>query len=1110
MQDEMIASGDRAPMSSDALPIINRRYQLLDKIGFGDMGVVYRAYDRLNQQVIALKQVNLSAVSDADSPFMLAQEFRTLASLRHPNIISVLDYGFTRSDAAAPPQPYFTMDWLAEAEVIISAGQGLPPHMQVDLLIQMFYALAYLHRRGILHRDLKPANVVVVDGTVKVLDFGLSLMRGQATSSHNAGTLAYMAPELLQGAAASIASDLYAAGLIAYEMFAGQHPFDLHNVPQLMQQIVSAPVDTLSLDIDSGVARVIERLLAKTPEARYTNAHDVVVAMAVAVDKTLPRETSMIRESFLQVAKFVGRAQEMATLKNALENAVEQRKGSAWLIGGESGVGKSRLIAELHPHALVTGALVLRGQGMDKNHVPHEIWRDVLRQLTLYTELSDLEASVLKGFVPDITHLLQRPIATAPALDPQAAHERLLRVVRDVLHRCCQKQACVIILEDAHYADSEGLLLLQHLLDSVHELPLLLIASYRDDQAPDLPQTLAAMRLLTLERLQPNDIATLSESLLGEAGRQEQIVSLLRRETAGNVFFMVEVVRALAEDAGTLTNIGVKTLPEKVFAGGVSLVVRRRLERLPLWAQGLLQVAAAAGRQIDPRILQRLDPKIDIERWLTTCAESAVLDVQDNRWRFAHEKLREGVLDDLSEQRRKHLHGQVAWAIEHVYPDDPAQAALLAYHWSVLGDLEKIARYAQIAGEHALRSGANYAASRFFEQALDAINQLTFHPELQRRYIDIALAYGRAAAAFPSAKVIEALQQALQWTHDLHDEERQASILSSMGAFYYVSGRIDEAMAHFKRAIALAEQRNQDELLLMPYAMNARAALIAADFPYGAQLLTKALALAEKQQDAYWLSGTLAWQGMVLLQQSRSSEAIQHLGRSIMLAEGMHNPARLATVLLFVGAAYFYGGYYNEAVEILSRSLTLAQQVQSRVIICNAAGNLGCAWVELGNPELARHYLELALSLVPPTNALVAAPLFLAYRAELDLRIGDEQAVARAENALQLAEATHQVSIKVLVARILGRLCMRLAQPVWEKAEAYLQQSLAIARSSEMHPAIVGALLELGKLYAAQGKTQAAQTVLQEALSLCERAGPRHHLRALQEALYVSRQGQAQ
>jgi serine/threonine protein kinase len=192
-----------------------KRYQFIGKLGEGGMGAVWIAHDRLTGQRVALKQVK-ATVENAESDTLanthlidmrraLAQEFKTLSSLRHPHIVSVLDYGFDGG------LPYFTMELLENAQSLLEAAPALRYEQQIEMLAQTLQALAYLHRRGILHRDLKPANVLVFKQEVRVVDFGLAVVNSFANPGF-AGTLAYIAPEVLQGFQSSIQSDLYAVG----------------------------------------------------------------------------------------------------------------------------------------------------------------------------------------------------------------------------------------------------------------------------------------------------------------------------------------------------------------------------------------------------------------------------------------------------------------------------------------------------------------------------------------------------------------------------------------------------------------------------------------------------------------------------------------------------------------------------------------------------------------------------------------------------------------------------------------------------------------------------------------------------------------------------------
>jgi hypothetical protein len=736
-------------------PRINNRYDILDRIGAGGMGVVYRADDRLTGQHVALKRVTVTSERSVftstgaydDFRLALAQEFRMLASLRHPHIISVLDYGFDDDQ-----QPFFTMDLLENAQTLLEAGQEKPLHVQIGLLVQALQALAYLHRRGVIHRDVKPDNMLVLNGQVRVLDFGLAVAREQIGDVQNmmAGTLAYIAPEILRGQLPGKASDLYAIGVMAFEMFSGEHPFRITSVDGLIRSIAEDAPNIELLDLSDQLVQVIAKLLAKDPEERYADAVDVIQALQGGHD-----ESAAIRESYLQAAQFVGRAAELKKLGDAMEQ-VTGGAGSAWLVGGESGVGKSRLMEEARIQALVVGMLVLRGQAVHRGGAPYQIWRDILRRLCLNTPLSDLEASTLKPLVPDIETLLARSVPDAPELEPQSAQNRLIDVIGEMFRR--QTQAMALLLEDLQWA-GESLIILKALVREIASLRLIIIGSYRDDETPHLRAEFPEMQFIKLERLGAESIGDLSASILGdEVGRRPAVLDLLQRETEGNAYFIVEVVRALAEEAGQLARVGDITLPPHVFAEGMKTVIQRRLSRVPEDAQPLLKAAAVAGRELDLNVLRLVNlapsprPSLaglplsagakgtedgDFDGWLTTCADLSILEVRDDVWRFAHDKLRDALLAELDADERRHMHRLVAEAVEEAYADDlTAHYAVLAYHWEQARKPLTALDYYEQAGEQAARAFSNQDVILYFSEAMRLDDELHGDTMLARSEAD--------------------------------------------------------------------------------------------------------------------------------------------------------------------------------------------------------------------------------------------------------------------------------------------------------------------------------------------------------------------------------------
>jgi len=711
------------------------------------MGAVYRAYDRLTGDTIALKRVIVapeqlefnSKSGNIEFRIALVQEFQTLATLRHPNIISVLDYGFDEQG-----QPFFTMDYLEAADSIVHHADNLNSSERIALIIQMLQALEYLHRRGVLHRDLKPDNVLVQDVQVRVLDFGLAVAQDDVIQENDesdmvVGTLAYIAPEILRGSPASVQSDLYAAGMVSYEVFSGEYPYDTKTMSVLLKDILTRIPDTTQLQVEPLVHIALNQMLSKDADDRPTYATQAISLFREANGEENVTDDEETRESFLQAARFVGRDGEMEQLSQAIQLTRTEQQGGLWLIGGESGVGKSRLIDEVRTLALVDGLRVLRGQAVTDGGRSYMVWRDVVRELTLYTQdLPDLSASVLKPLVPDIANLLNRPVNDAPIVEAQAILERMLTTITALFRRHVDTPT-LIILEDLHWAKDESLVLLERLAQQVAGMPILLLGTFRDDEGVDIEARFKDANLLKLGRLSNDATVELAESMIGQDLAGSTLGDYLSENTEGNVFFLVEIVRELARGSKSLHDIMYATLPTNLISQGIQSLVQNRLKQIPDAYRGLLEVAAIVGREIQVAILKHTATYADIDNWLLVCSNAGILDVLDDRWRFRHDKFRESVMAGIDATRKPQIHEQVASAFEAYASDDVEQ---LAYHWQEAGNKQKEATYKQLAGQEALANGAYQTAIDYLTRALMIANEThaendmlaTLHFQLSEAY----------------------------------------------------------------------------------------------------------------------------------------------------------------------------------------------------------------------------------------------------------------------------------------------------------------------------------------------------------------------------------------
>jgi tetratricopeptide (TPR) repeat protein len=283
---------------------IPERYHIVGVVGSGGMGIVYRADDALLHRPVAIKVLSAPREGGSARQQLLA-EARTASALNHPNICTVFEVG-QQNDESFIVMEYVEGDPLS---TLIPPGEGLPIDTVLTYSVQIAQALAHAHGRGVIHRDLKSANIVIApERRVKVLDFGLA-MRLQAaaidveTSTLNdaspesdegtPGTLLYMAPEILHGLQADHRADIWALGVILYEMVAGERPFVGQTPHELSAAILSEPLRPLPSRTPTGLRAVIDRCLTRDPAIRYQSAAEVHAALeALQLQQAVPRRSA--------------------------------------------------------------------------------------------------------------------------------------------------------------------------------------------------------------------------------------------------------------------------------------------------------------------------------------------------------------------------------------------------------------------------------------------------------------------------------------------------------------------------------------------------------------------------------------------------------------------------------------------------------------------------------------------------------------------------------------------------------------------------------------------------------------------------------------------------
>jgi tetratricopeptide (TPR) repeat protein len=509
------------------------------------------------------------------------------------------------------------------------------------------------------------------------------------------------------------------------------------------------------------------------------------------------------------------------------------------------------------------------------------------------------------------------------------------------------------------------------------------------------------MKLLKLNRLTDDEIGELSVSMLGDAGKQPVLLELLKRETEGNIFFMVEVVRALAEEAGRLSEIGKAALPETVYASGVEAVVRRRLKHLPEQVRDCLKRAAVIGRELDLNLL-RIDASFS-EDLLLPGANAAVLEVSEGRWRFAHDKLRSTILRDLTPDEQIRLHRQAAEAIEQVYPADEAYAETLTEHWFIAGDTDKTLHYTLIAADRLILYTADYAdALRLLERGLTMINRL---PEVQQPVIHarcLRLMGDTCQSLGDYPRAVTCYQESLKVTQT--DSLTTMRCLNGLSRVEWRQGNFPSADQYGNEALSLAAKLNNQHEIATSMNNLGNVAYDLGDHAAARTRFEQALAIYQQINDPLGTAWSLNNLGMVAYDQGDYSTARERHEQSLAIRQSIGDQSGIADSLNNLGMIAYEQRDYLTSRAFYEQSLAIEQQTGDPNGVAGSLSNLGLIVRELGDYDAASDYQRQSLAIRREIGDRAGIIISLDNLGEVALMLADPDAAQpHLTEALQLA-----------------------------------------------------------------------------------------------------------
>ncbi len=874
--------------------VLRSRYRLESEIGRGGMGVVYRAMDLELMREVAVKLLPESS-SAPDARDRLIREARAAAALNHPHIVSVHDVG------VAQGIPFFVMELIHGP----SLSRAKPVHLAriVEIACQICAALDHAHSNSIIHRDLKPDNVLLSvagsSGSVKLADLGLALPGHGARISRSGiivGTAAYMAPEQALGQPLDGRADLYALGVMLYELTTGRLPFTGEDALTIVSQHVHAPVvppRMLRSDLPRALDAAILRLLAKDPAQRFATAGDARAALRESLTAPDPAtgEDSAPSVAILDAlarGRLVGRAAELSEARELWRRARDGR-GHAVLLSGEPGAGKTRLAREITIQAAVEGSVVLTGGCYEYEastpYLPFvEAFRRWAREqkddASLRETLGDAAIQISK-LAPEIATRLG-PFPARPVLAPHEERLLFFDAVSQVFANLAGRQGLLFYADDLHWADRGTLWLLSHLLRQLRDQRVLIVGAYREtelDRAHPLAKALVDWnreRLVTRIPLRRFDSAETSAqlgALLGETVSAD-FGDAVHRETEGNPFFVEEVLKALIEQGSVRRESGRWKrcdVAELLIPQSVKEAIGNRLNRVSKECNEVLRAAAVLGKTFTFEELMAAAADHNEDALLDALDEGTaaqlITNTSGDSFTFTHDKIREVLYEEINPIRRRRLHRHAAEGLERHRETSHCFVERLAHHYIQAGDYERGLSYAKQAAAEAERVFA---------------------------FDEVIAAYGRARDCAESLGLMD----------------EQSAMEEAMGKSYLLHGEMIPAGEHFERAMALTTE----PLVRARLQCQAASSLVATGDQRGVEYVREALTVLDPATHPLETANALSIEGRFHHLAGRHKKAIELLGKAAALvapAVEADTISTFAAPMISQVYAYTAGGYQH-------------------------------------------------------------------------------------------------------------------------------------------------------------------------------------------------------
>ncbi|HEV7194036.1 MAG TPA: ATP-binding protein [Jatrophihabitantaceae bacterium] len=1048
------------------------RYEVRRSLKSGNGVDTVIARDVTNDAHVVLKVIDPEFVHPA-ARLRFQHETQVLRELGGLGICALYDAGH-HDDRLYLAQPLVLGETLEDA---LRRG----PLVLRDALrvgIDVAAALDVAHGAGVCHRDVKPANIIVDSvnpvSEVTLVDFGFARSPWLDASIRDelVGTVRYLAPESA-GSLASPAderSDLYALGVVLFECLAGQPPYPGATVSELLRQHLSMPVPDLrsmGVAVPRAVDDILQRLLRKDPAERYQSASALdadLSGLLRALDAGDPDPRVVVgrfdQRQSLTDPSFVGRDAELEILNNHVNSLTTGGSGIV-LLEADSGGGKSRLLGETARQAAEAGVTVLHGQGVANagqrpftmllgviDELMGMLDEDAVARAAVVEQLRDVAPALVRA-IPSLTALLGSagPYDTGPE---QFGELRSITGLRRLLRSVASAERPVLlVLDDCQWADTLTIRLLNELYPSSDPPAHLgVIAAFRSEEvAPDhMLRGLDAARTVALGPLSPRSMAMLAESMAGQL--PAMITEAVVRLADGNPFMGAAVLRGMLETSALVPgpdgwSVSEAGLLDVQAARRSAAFLVRRLELLSPDALRMLSVGAVLGKQFDIVTAVAIAGTSDEAAAIFSDARRRRLvwvDERTGRCNFFHDKIREALLDRLTDEERRELHSRSA-------------DFLVARHEATGGDIVfDLAYHLDAAGRH-VEALPHALASATMSRARYALDAAAAHYRMAARgcrdddiATRVAVAEGLGDVLTLQGVYGDAKTYLVQARALVTEPARAAELDGKLGDLAFKQGDIPNGKRHLEGALAglgrriprrgtltialLWELFVQAAHTIAPRLLTSRRTATGHETDFLAMHLYSRLAylywfhsgkvscawahlrglnLAERYPPSAELGQAYSEHAPVMTMLPWYRRGIRYADRSLAIRRDLGDVWGQGQSLAFTGVTEYAASHYEVSIAKCLQAIKLLRQTGDQWEMNTAAWNLAlCHWRrgELAQAVgAAREVFQSAKAIGDQTAAGIGLSIWTrAAGGHVDARLIEEQLANGAEDAQTAAE----------------------------------------------------------------------------------------------------------